>query len=51
MVIESDVVPEDWISAVFVPLYKGKGERELNLGIIEVLTCKVWFEKYIQQYL
>ena len=24
---ESSVVPEDWRSAVIVPLYKGKGER------------------------
>ena len=27
MAFESDVVPEDWRSAVIVPLYKGKGER------------------------
>ena len=27
MVCESGVVPEDWISAVIVPLYKGKGEK------------------------
>ena len=27
MVFESSVVPEDWRSAVIVPLYKGKGER------------------------
>ena len=27
MTFESGVVPEDWRSAVFVPLYKGKGER------------------------
>ena len=26
MAFESSVVPEDWISAVIVPLYKGKGE-------------------------
>ena len=25
--MESGVVPEDWVSAVIVPLYKGKGER------------------------
>ena len=24
---ENGVVPEDWSSAVIVPLYKGKGER------------------------
>ena len=23
----SDIVPEDWSSAMIVPLYKGKGER------------------------
>ena len=28
MAFESGVVPEDWISAVIVPLYKGKGEGE-----------------------
>ena len=27
MAFESDVVPEDWRSAVIIPLYKGKGER------------------------
>ena len=27
MAFESDVVLEDWRSAVIVPLYKGKGER------------------------
>ena len=26
VVIESDVMPEDWRSAEIVPLYKGKGE-------------------------
>ena len=27
MAFESDVMPEDWRSAVIIPLYKGKGER------------------------
>ena len=27
MNFESGVVPEDWRSAVIVPLYKGKGEK------------------------
>ena len=27
MAFESGVVSEDWISALIVPLYKGKGER------------------------
>ena len=27
MAFESGVVPEEWRSAVIVPLYKGKGER------------------------
>ena len=27
MAFKSGVVPEDWRSAVVVPLYKGKGER------------------------
>ena len=27
MAFESDVIPEDWKSAVIVSLYKGKGER------------------------
>ena len=26
MAFESSIVPQDWRSAVFVPLYKGKGE-------------------------
>ena len=28
MAFENGVVPEDWRSAVIVPLYKGKGERK-----------------------
>ena len=27
MALESGAMPEDWRSAVIVPLYKGKGER------------------------
>ena len=27
MTFQSGVVPEDWRSAVFVSLYRGKGER------------------------
>ena len=27
MAFESGVVPEDWRSALIIPLYKGKGER------------------------
>ena len=27
MAFESGVAPEDWRSAVIIPLYKGKGER------------------------
>ena len=27
MIFESGVVPEDWRSAVIVPLYTGRGER------------------------
>ena len=27
MLLKSGVVPEDWRSAVIIPLYKGKGER------------------------
>ena len=48
MGFESGVVPEDWRSAVIVPLYKGKGERGQNIAIIEVLACYVWLEKYMQ---
>ena len=36
---ESCVGPENWRSAVIVPLYKGKGERGRNIRIIEVLAC------------
>ena len=39
MAFESGVVPEDWRSAVIVPLYKGKGERDLSVRTIEVLAC------------
>ena len=38
MVFESGVVPEDWKSAVIIPLYKVK-ERGQNAAIIDVLTC------------
>ena len=27
LLLKSGVVPEDWRSAVIIPLYKGKGER------------------------
>ena len=40
-------VLEDWRSAVIVPLYKGKGERN-EYSNFEVLACKVWLEKYMQ---
>ena len=40
MAFESEVVPEDWRSAMIVPLYKGKVERI----IIEVLACLAWLE-------
>ena len=36
---ESGVVPEDWRSGVIVSLYKGKGERGLNVRTIDVLAC------------
>ena len=35
MASESGVVPEDWGSSVIVSMHKGKGERGLNVGIIE----------------
>ena len=38
---ESGIAPEDWRSAVIVPLYRGKGERT------EGNDCEVWLEKYI----
>ena len=42
MVFESGVAPEDWISVVIVPLYKGKWERT---------ECKSYrLEKYMQGY-
>ena len=39
MVFENGVVPEDWRSAVIVPLYKGKEERGLNIVIIDLFAC------------
>ena len=44
MAFENGVVPEDWRSAVIVPLYKEKG---MNVTTIEVLACQVWLEKYM----
>ena len=38
MAFESGVVPDDWRSAVIVPLYKGKGEKT-DVRTIEVLAC------------
>ena len=35
-------MPEDWISAVIVPLYKGKGERT------ECKNYSISLEKYMQ---
>ena len=40
MAFESGIVPEDWSSDVIVPLYKGKGEGGLNVGIIDVIELK-----------
>ena len=42
MVFESGVVPEDWRSAVIVPLYKGKGEKTecknySGIGLLSVI--------------
>ena len=39
MSFDNSVVPEDWRSAMIVPIYKGKGEA---------LACKAWLEKYMQ---
>ena len=36
MAFESGIVPEDWRSAVIVPLHKGVKERKMNVRIIEV---------------
>ena len=45
MAFERGVVPEDWRSAVIVPLYKGKGER------IERKNYKgINLEKYMREY-
>ena len=36
---ESGVVSNDWGSTVIVPLLKGKGERGLNVRIINAFAC------------
>ena len=57
MAFENGVVPEDWKFDVFVPLYKGKGERtecknyryisllsmvgKIYAGILVVRVCRV----------
>ena len=38
MAFESDVVPEDWRSAVIFPLYKGKGKRNKCYKGISLLS-------------
>ena len=38
MVLESGVMPEEWRSAVIVPLYMGKGERT-ECSNYKVLAC------------
>ena len=38
MAFKNGVVPEDWRSALIVPLHKGKGERT-DVRTIEVLAC------------
>ena len=47
MVFESGVGPEDWRSAVIIPLYKGKGERNecKNYRSISLLSV---LEKYMR---
>ena len=44
---ESDVVPEHWISALIVPVYKGK-ERGLNVVIIERCWKNIFMDLSIQ---
>ena len=41
MTYESGIVPENWRSAVIVPLYKGKGESTeyKNYGGISLYKC------------
>ena len=41
MAFESSVVPEDYRSALIVPLYKGKGERTVckNFRGISLYAC------------
>ena len=39
MAFESGVGPRDWRFTGIVSLYKGKGERGLNVKIIGVLAC------------
>ena len=36
---ERGIVHEDWRSTVIVPRHKDKGEREMNVRIMEVLAC------------
>ena len=41
MNIESGAVPEDWISAMIVPMYKGKGERTECKNYIGIILFSV----------
>ena len=51
MTFENSVVLEDWMFDLIVPLHKSKGERRVNVGIIEILACSAWLSKYMQIYL
>ena len=46
MAFESGVVPEDWRSAVIVPLYKGKEERTESSNYRGISLLSVVGKKY-----
>ena len=46
MAFESSAVPEDWRSAVIVPLYNVKGERT-ECKNFRGISMLVWLEKYM----
>ena len=46
MAFESGTVPEDWRSAVIIPLYKGKGERTKEKNVVFLRVLWTW-ERHI----
>ena len=50
VVWETGVVPKDWIDAMAVPLFKGKGNPSENAIIIAALCNCLCLVKYMHEF-